>query len=396
MSAEQLLCVPQGKFTLQRYPYDERATLRAWDAADEYLLNHLAECFGDELPSPMILNDSFGALSVALAAKVSTEASSDQTESTTAAYFNSDSYIAHRALLHNLKLNQLSPDQICRQTPFEQPAQPIELLVIKIPKTLALLEDQLHRIRQYLAPNCIIVASAMAKHIHRSTLQLFERIVGATTTSLAKKKARLVFAHLDQTLGCPPSPYPSQYPLENSRFTISNHAGVFSREKLDIGTRLFLQHLPESDSSAKPQQIIDLGCGNGAVGLIAAERNPNAELVFVDESYRALESARQNFTDGLGKQRKAQYIADNCLDSFVGNSADLILNNPPFHQQQTVGDHIARQMFRDAKRVLRRHGQLWVIGNRHLGYHVQLKKLFGNCELVASNSKFVVLKAIKV
>ncbi|MEH6474017.1 MAG: methyltransferase, partial [Halopseudomonas sp.] len=83
------------------------------------------------------------------------------------------------------------------------------------------------------------------------------------------------------------------------------------------------------------------------------------------------------------------------LESFTADSADLILNNPPFHQQQTVGGHIAKQMFGDAKRVLRHDGELWVIGNRHLGYHVQLRKLFGNCELVASNPKFVVLKSIK-
>ena len=40
-------------------------------------------------------------------------------------------------------------------------------------------------------------------------------------------------------------------------------------------------------------------------------------------------------------------------------------------------------MFRESKQVLRRGGELWVIGNRHLGYHIQLKKLFGNCEVVA-------------
>jgi len=36
-----------------------------------------------------------------------------------------------------------------------------------------------------------------------------------------------------------------------------------------------------------------------------------------------------------------------------------------------------------------------VVGNRHLGYHAKLKKLFGNCETVAANRKYVILKAIK-
>jgi 23S rRNA (guanine1835-N2)-methyltransferase len=35
------------------------------------------------------------------------------------------------------------------------------------------------------------------------------------------------------------------------------------------------------------------------------------------------------------------------------------------------------------------------VGNRHLGYHTKVKKVFGNCEMITSNRKFVVLKAIK-
>ncbi|EPJ35110.1 putative Ribosomal RNA large subunit methyltransferase G [Streptomyces afghaniensis 772] len=52
-------------------------------------------------------------------------------------------------------------------------------------------------------------------------------------------------------------------------------------------------------------------------------------------------------------------------------------------------------MFSGARRALRPGGELWVIGNRHLGYHVKLRKLFGNSRLVASDPKFVVLKAVK-
>jgi 16S rRNA (guanine1207-N2)-methyltransferase len=50
-------------------------------------------------------------------------------------------------------------------------------------------------------------------------------------------------------------------------------------------------------------------------------------------------------------------------------------------------------MFRQARDVLRPDGELWLIGNRHLAYHIALKKLFGKVELIASNAKFVVLRA---
>ncbi|MEH6473801.1 MAG: methyltransferase, partial [Halopseudomonas sp.] len=260
MNVEQRLSIPQGAFQLQRYPYRAKETLRAWDAADELLLGHLAELsqpLAQPMARPLILNDGFGALATALHA--------------TSPLFNSDSYVAHQALLHNYDLNRLDIEVVTTQTPFEPPCEPITLLLIKIPANLALLEDQLFRVRPHLAPGCRIVAAAMVKHIHRSTLELFERILGPTTTSLAKKKARLVFSQLNPDFIPEPCRYPSQYQLENTRFTISNHAGVFSREKLDIGTRLFLQHIPDDQ---QPKTIIDLGCGNGVVGLVAAERNP--------------------------------------------------------------------------------------------------------------------------
>ena len=51
-------------------------------------------------------------------------------------------------------------------------------------------------------------------------------------------------------------------------------------------------------------------------------------------------------------------------------------------------------MFRHSARVLRDGGELWVVGNRHLDYHLKLRRWFSSVEVVASNKKFVVLRAI--
>jgi 16S rRNA (guanine1207-N2)-methyltransferase len=74
---------------------------------------------------------------------------------------------------------------------------------------------------------------------------------------------------------------------------------------------------------------------------------------------------------------------------------DLVLNNPPFHSHQATTDATAWRMFTGSRAALRRGGELWVVGNRHLGYHVKLKRLFGNCDVVASNPKFVVLRTVR-
>ena len=90
-----------------------------------------------------------------------------------------------------------------------------------------------------------------------------------------------------------------------------------------------------------------------------------------------------------------EYLAANGLTGFKPESADLILCNPPFHQQHVLGDATAWQMFKQSKETLVKGGELWVVGNRHLDYHLKLKKMFGNHKIIAANDKFVILKVVK-
>ncbi|MBL3528995.1 MAG: class I SAM-dependent methyltransferase [gamma proteobacterium endosymbiont of Lamellibrachia anaximandri] len=301
-----------------------------------------------------------------------------------------DSFLAEEATRQNLSANGLPVDAVSLIDSLQIHRTRYDLVLVRVTKTLALLEDELLRLRPHLADNCRIIGCGMVKQIHNSTLKLFESIIGPTRTSLAKKKARLIFSEPDPALPVSPSPYPVSYPLEDSPFRLINHANVFSRDRLDIGTRLLLQHIPAQGLS----EIVDLGCGNGVVGLIAAERNPNATIHFVDESYMAVASAKATFeASGLGNS--AVFRVTNALGGFASESVDLILCNPPFHQQQVVGDFIAWRMFSQAVKVLKRRGELRIVGNRHLNYHAKLKRLFGNVQQLSADPKFVILRAVK-
>ncbi len=373
------LQVPQGEFYLARYPKRKKEQLRAWDAADELVLNHIHEqSWLDTETRLLIINDSFGALSIALA---------DYTPE-----MSSDSYLAIQGSRANLNANGMDVSTVSFHSSMDKLQGSYDRVVIKIPKSLAQLEVQLHDIRPHLHAGSQVIAAGMVKTIHKSTLALFEKIIGPTHTSLARKKARLVFCEFDAELNPGENPYPSVYTLENTDYKITNHASVFSRQGLDIGTRFLLQHIP---ASTLPLTIVDLGCGNGVVGLIAAERNPEAELIFTDESYMAVASAKATFTAAFAEQRQATFQVADGLEGIDDNSVDLILNNPPFHQHNAIGDAVAGQMFSAAKKALKQGGELWIVGNRHLAYHTKLKQLFGNYQNIASNKKFVILKAIK-
>ena len=176
------------------------------------------------------------------------------------------------------------------------------------------------------------------------------------------------------------SPYPTRYHLETPAIELLNHANVFCREGLDIGTRAFLPHLPKGLGSAR---VADLGCGNGVLAIASALQNPDAQYTLVDESYMAVQSALENWQAALGERKVTVRAADG-LAGQEPDSLDVVLCNPPFHQQQVVGDFLAWRMFQQAREALVVGGALYIVGNRHLGYHSKLARLFRGVEQVAA------------
>lgn len=372
------LTLLERTLTLHRYPKRNNETLQAWDAGDEYLITHVEEL---DLPISsriLVLNDHFGALSCWLSEKHQVT-------------MMSDSFIAHKGTKENLHANQCQ-DITLHSTMNDIPVD-TDIVLMQIPKINRHLIWQLCQLRKYLKPGTPVVAVNKAKEIHTSTLKLFEKYLGTTTTSLAWKKHRLVFSTPNTSPITEVSPY-NYWPVDGENFELGNLPNVYSGESLDLGARFMLKHLPRDLGSAK---VLDLGCGNGVLSVKLAQLNPDAHITSVDESYMAVQSAKENLTKQFGESDRFNAIANNCLDGFPAQEYDLVVCNPPFHQQQAITDHIAWQMFCDAKHVLNTGGQLIVIGNRHLGYDGKLSRLFGksNVKTLASNNKFVILQATK-
>lgn len=368
---------PFAQLHLIRQPEQQNEPLQAFDAADEYLLNHVAELALPANSRILVLNDSFGALAVSLVSTMHVTSSSD-------------SFLAIQGLEKNLVRNGHAFDAVSI-VPASQPlAGPFDCVLVRVPKTLALLEEQLIRLQGQLAPGAQVIAGAMIKHLPRAAGDLLERYIGPVQASLAVKKARLLVATA-QGLGPFTSPYPSRYSLDKPAIELLNHANVFCREGLDIGTRAFLPHLPTNLGSAR---VADLGCGNGVLAIASALNNPQAHYTLVDESFMAVQSAQENWQAAL-VDRDVTVRAGDGLAGQAPNSLDVVLCNPPFHQQQVVGDFLAWRMFQQAREALVVGGALYIVGNRHLGYHSKLAKLFRGVEQVAATPKFVILKARK-
>jgi 16S rRNA G1207 methylase RsmC len=366
---------------LERFPASQvNRSLQAWDAVDEYLVNYLEQ---QELIASdtklLVMNDDFGSITL----------NYSQSSIVTV----TDSYISQLGLNHNIEQNNVRFDSLQQFSSLNALPAEIDIILYKIPKNKTLLVEQLTTIKNtYHNKKVCFIAGDKAKNIHTSTLKLFEKYLGTTSTSLAVKKARLVFSNLDNKTSFNQAQN-KRWLLENTDIEVNNMANVFAREKLDIGARLFIDHIPPQLNDLN---IIDLGCGNGVIGLSVLHQFPDANVHFIDESYMAVcsskENVSKNFPDSVAQ---CQFSVNDCLTGLDTESVDLILCNPPFHQQNAVTDHIAWQMFRDSYRVLKKGGELRIVGNRQLGYHIKLQRLFGNEKLIASSAKFVVHSAIK-
>lgn len=341
----------------QRYPKTNDKSLQAFNAADELIVELAKSQNWQGLTG--VVNDDFGAICNSI---------------NTPSLFVNDSFMSLKAC----QLNQTNKDITYGQ--FDHPiATSAQQWIIKIPKTLSLFESQLYKLSLTDKP---VTACAMVKYIARGHITLMNKYFETCIPSRAVKKARTIELSNPIKQAAPSN---NSYQWQDQ--TITALAGVFCGDKLDIGSRFFIEHLKNIKPSSN---IADIGCGNGILSVAMNKIQPKANYHLFDESFNATLSAMKNL-----KSDNATTYWDNGLTHYQGQPFDLVLCNPPFHQSTTVGTYIAHQMFKQAAQHLSKGGELWVVANSHLDYRKILGKLFSKTEQIARNNKFEIVKATK-
>lgn len=368
---------------LKRWPASiDFPNLQAWDAVDELLLTTFFAYIQAEKPARiLVVNDQFGVMCCALLNRY------PELE----VWHRSDSKVSQLACRNNIHINQIIDSKVNFISSLERcPSQP-DVVLMRVPRDHSYLQYQLHQLSEEMNLHTHFLVAAKAKDIHKNLVQLFSDTIGPTTPSLTTKKCRMLQSKFHSVWPKPPRLWPKQWHVPEHNLTLINHANVFSGDKLDIGARFFLSQLPDTEPD---QTLVDLGCGNGVIGLAALLANPKLRVIFSDESFMAVESARLTVTKNAAHLLdQCTFVVDDGLSQQASNSVDWVLCNPPFHQQQTITTHLARQMFADAKRVLKPAGRLRIVANRHLPYGQQLQHIFASCRCLASHQKFVILES---
>jgi 16S rRNA (guanine1207-N2)-methyltransferase len=134
-------------------------------------------------------------------------------------------------------------------------------------------------------------------------------------------------------------------------FELESEPSLFSKDDLDIGTRVLL----ESVDLTSFRRLLDVGCGWGAVGIVAATVNPEGEVIMTDVDRRAVKVAKEN-TERLGLEDRVKTVATDDIYIIPGNF-DLILSNPPFHADTGTLTGI----FQKARSKLEKRGELYLV-----------------------------------
>ena len=159
--------------------------------------------------------------------------------------------------------------------------------------------------------------------------------------------------------------------------------GLFSWNRLDAGTRLLIDTLPQLSGRGA-----DLGCGAGLLSRAVLAHAAVGGLALVDVDRRAIEAARRNVVD----PRASFHWAD--ARALTGVSEmDFVVTNPPFHDGGKEDRRLGQAFIAAAHAALRSGGVLWLVANRHLPYKAALRSLFATVTLKAERDGYKVYEA---
>ena len=183
------------------------------------------------------------------------------------------------------------------------------------------------------------------------------------------------------------APEQQRLTLRGEKFSLVLRPGVFAGGDLDPATRLLANELEIGNS----QTILDLGCGSGILGMLAARLAPQSQVSLVDASALALATAEENCRQN--NLTNTQVLASDSVAAVQNQRFDLVLCNPPFHEQGAHSNTTALRFIREVSGILAPRGRFLLVANQFLRYEPALRESFGNVTTLAQDRKYKVLLA---
>jgi 16S rRNA (guanine1207-N2)-methyltransferase len=174
--------------------------------------------------------------------------------------------------------------------------------------------------------------------------------------------------------------------IRNQQLSLITDAGVFSKAAVDFGSRLLINQMDITNED----RILDMGCGYGVIGLVAARLASRGKVVMVDINERAIALAKENAL--RNHIFNATIIQSDLYTNIPSQRFTKIITNPPIRAGKQVVHHI----YEEAKNWLEQSGQLWIVIQKKQGAASTLKTLeesYRLVDVIAKDKGYYIIRA---
>jgi len=230
--------------------------------------------------------------------------------------------------------------------------------------------------------------AAKTKKGAKSIASFMRRIYGNVETLKKSKGYRILHSVKEHDSGedvAENYKYQITEELRGKQYTFLTRPGVFSRKKIDVGTRLLAESIEINESDT----IFDLGCGYGVVGIATAHLAKRGMVYLADTNIRAIRCARYNIAQNGCKNAQAQ-VSDG-FEAVNDIDFDLILSNPPTHS----GKEVILPFMRSSYERLKPNGRFAIVVVKPEIYLRELRRIFGDASILLQKDRHTIIMSVK-
>jgi 16S rRNA (guanine1207-N2)-methyltransferase len=170
--------------------------------------------------------------------------------------------------------------------------------------------------------------------------------------------------------------------IRGMKFSFYTASSVFSPKKVDNGTRLLAENMVIPHGS----MVLDIGCGYGVLGIVAAKLCSDCRVFMSDVNERAVMLAYRNVKLN---HVKAVVKSGDLYSPWKGFKFDVILSNPPM----SAGKDTCFKIIEGAYGHLTENGSMQMVVKYRKGGKIierALEEVFGNVDVLAKGSGYRV------
>lgn len=178
--------------------------------------------------------------------------------------------------------------------------------------------------------------------------------------------------------------------LRGHRLRFVSDSGVFSRDGVDYGSRVLIEHV----ELGQQDRVLDVGCGYGPIGLTAARLVPRGHVTMLDVNERAAALSQENAAlNGIGN---VDVRVSDLYEAVQEETFDVILSNPPIR----AGKAVVHRILEQAVDRLNPGGSLWIVIQNKQGApsaRAKLEACFGEEQVaeIGKDKGYRVYRAVK-